>query len=77
MASTYRAALRAAAEAGARSIAFPAISTGIYGYPLEAATEIAVAICADAPEGVAEVRFVCFDTATADTYRRSLDALAS
>jgi O-acetyl-ADP-ribose deacetylase len=42
LASCYRTSLRLAAELGARTIAFPAISTGIYGYPLRPATEIAV-----------------------------------
>ena len=43
LASAYRAALEAAAAVGARSIAFPGISTGIYGYPVESATKIAIA----------------------------------
>lgn len=72
LASAYRAALEAAVGVGARSVAFPAISTGIYGYPLEPATAIAVATCAAAPAGIDEVRFVCFDAATADGYRRAL-----
>lgn len=76
LASAYRAALDAAVRVGARSIAFPAISTGIYGYPLGAATAIAVATCAAAPDGIDEVRFVCFDPSTADIYRRALDDLA-
>lgn len=75
LARAYRGALHAAVEVGARSIAFPAISTGIYGYPLEAAAAIAVATCADAPDGIDEVRFVCFDPRTADVHRRALDDL--
>lgn len=75
LASAYRAALVAAARVGAHSIAFPAISTGIYGYPLEAAAGIAVATCATAPDGIDEVRFVCFDPRTADVHRRALDDL--
>lgn len=74
LAAAYRSALEAAAAVGARSIAFPAISTGIYGYPLEDATRIAVETCAAAPFGVEEVRFVCFDGDVADTYRRILAA---
>ena len=72
LAGAYRAALEAAVGVGARSIAFPTISTGIYGYPLEPAVAIAVATCAAAPEGIDEVRFVCFDAPTADVYRRAL-----
>lgn len=75
LASAYRAALDAAVRVGARSIAFPAISTGIYGYPLEAAAGIAVRACAAAPEGIDEVRFVCFDPTTADVLRGALDEL--
>ena len=46
------------------SIAFPAISTGIYGYPLEPATDVAVATVAGADTPIEHVRFVCFDAAT-------------
>jgi O-acetyl-ADP-ribose deacetylase (regulator of RNase III) len=68
LASCYRRSLELAAEHGLKTIAFPGISTGIYGYPLEDATRIAigtVAAClADMPE-VEEVRFVTFgDEAT-------------
>jgi len=47
LASCYRTSLKIAKEVGARSIAFPAISTGIYGFPLELATQIAVATVRD------------------------------
>ena len=72
LASAYRHALAAADSVGARSIAFPAISTGIFGYPLDAATEIAVAAVRDADTGMEVVRFVCFDAATLATYERVL-----
>src|SRR5581483_5990798 len=73
LASAYRRSLAVAAEAGARSIAFPAISTGIYGYPLEPATAIAVGTCrSDAPAGIELVRFVCFDGGTLAAYEREL-----
>ena len=63
LASCYRKSLELAAANGVRTIAFPGISTGVYGYPLEAATRVAlttVKCClADLP-GVEEVRFVTF-----------------
>ncbi len=73
LASCYRSCVALAAEVKARSIAFPAISTGIYGYPLEDATRIAVA------EGRAgfntaptleRMLFVCFDALTFEVYAR-------
>ena len=72
LASAYRRALEVAGEAGARSIAFPAISTGIYGYPLEGATDIAVATVTAAPSSVEQVRFVCFDDRTLAAYQQRL-----
>ena len=73
LASAYRASLDEAARVGARSVAFPAISTGIYGYPLEEATGVAVeAVRGWEGEGVELVRFVCFDRATFDVYQRHL-----
>jgi O-acetyl-ADP-ribose deacetylase (regulator of RNase III) len=72
LASAYRRALAAAAEVGARSIAFPAISTGIYGYPLEAATAVAVRTCREAAGELELVRFVCFDDPTFAAYERRL-----
>jgi O-acetyl-ADP-ribose deacetylase (regulator of RNase III) len=73
LASAYRSSLDEAARIGARSVAFPAISTGIYGYPLEKATGVAVeAVRGWAGEGVDLVRFVCFDDATLAAYRRRL-----
>jgi len=75
LASAYRRSLEVAAEAGARSIAFPAISTGIYGYPLEPATAIAVRTCRDkAPTSIELVRFVCFDDDTLREYELELGA---
>lgn len=63
LASAYRAALALARENGCRSVAFPAISTGVYGYPLEPATRIAVATVrefATEPGSLALVHFACF-----------------
>lgn len=77
LASCYRNALAVADELGVTSVAFPAISTGVYGYPLEPATEIAVAtVRAHAPvttsTTITEVRFVCFDERAAAAYRTAL-----
>ena len=71
LARCYRNALALAVVEGLRSMAFPAISTGIYGYPKEAAAEIAVreVRLIGMPE---HVIFCCFDTATADLYREIL-----
>ena len=71
----YEAALRLAAQHGARSIAFPAISTGAYGYPVEPAARIAVdAVRAEVrrPGPVELVRFVCFSEPDLAVYRRVL-----
>ncbi len=72
LASAYRRSLAVADEVGARSVAFPAISTGIYGYPLDAATEIAVRTCRDTATDVDLIRFVCFDDRTLATYEAAL-----
>lgn len=59
----YSSAMQLAADHGVRSIAFPAISTGAYGYPIESAARIAVTAVRDAlsrPTSVETVRFVCF-----------------
>jgi len=72
LASAYRRSLAVADEIGARSVAFPAISTGIYGYPLDPATEVAVRTCREAETSIDVVKFVCFDTTTLAAYQRAL-----
>ena len=69
LASCYRRSLEVAATNRVRSVAFPAISTGVYGYPPNAAAEIAVATVREsAPASMELIRFVCFDAATAGIY---------
>ena len=73
LASCYRRALVLAYEQGASSIAFPAISTGIYGYPLDKATAIAVTTVRDElvhPGSIARVVFACFGADVLDAYAR-------
>lgn len=70
--SCYVQSLARADEVRARTVAFPAISTGIYGYPLEAATDIAVATVRSTPTGVERVLFVCFDDRARLAYERAL-----
>jgi len=79
LASAYRRTLEVAAEYDLNSIAFPAISTGIYGYPLEQATRIALeTVCAFAADhpGAILVRFVAFDARTQAVYEQTLTALS-
>jgi O-acetyl-ADP-ribose deacetylase (regulator of RNase III) len=73
LASAYRAALGLAREHGLRSVAFPAIATGIYGYPLDEATAVAVATVRaelGAPSTIEHVIFACFDDETLKAYGR-------
>jgi O-acetyl-ADP-ribose deacetylase (regulator of RNase III) len=72
LASCYRRSLEVAAAAGARSIAFPAISTGIFGYPADAAARIAVDTARSTPTAIDLVRLVAFDADTYDRYRALL-----
>jgi O-acetyl-ADP-ribose deacetylase (regulator of RNase III) len=75
LAGCYRTCLDLARERGVRSIAFPAISTGIYGFPKERAAEIAVRTVRDGVEasGVERVVFCCFDEGTAGIYEGLMD----
>jgi len=75
LASCYRSCLAVAKDRRFRAIAFPAIATGIYGFPREAAALIAVtATTAHFAENEMpqQVIFVCFDDSTLDAYRRML-----
>ena len=72
LASCHTEALRVADELGARTVAFPAISTGVYGYPLELAAPVAIRAVREADTGVEEVRFVLFDDAAVGAFERAL-----
>ena len=72
LASCYRESLERADEVGAKSVAFPAISAGVYGYPGSAAASIAVSSIRSTPTLVEAIRFVAFDQATWETYAEIL-----
>jgi O-acetyl-ADP-ribose deacetylase len=79
LADCYRNSLALAAQHNLRTIAFPAISTGIYGFPLERATGIAVTEVRNFLEqvtSVEEVIFVCFGPEAYEVYRAALAALS-
>ena len=78
LASCYRTSLGLARDNRLRSIAFPAISCGVYGYPLAAAVKIAVRECAafiDAGPANMQIIFACFDEPTLSIYNAELDEL--
>jgi O-acetyl-ADP-ribose deacetylase (regulator of RNase III) len=70
LACCYRRSLEVADEIGARSVAFPAISTGVYGYPPDEAAAIAVDTVRSTATGVDLVRLVAFDADTLARYER-------
>lgn len=76
LAACYRNAITVAMENGVRSIAFPAIATGVYGYPPRQAAAVAVGtvqdLLADHPDGGGDVVFCCFDGETAGVYESLL-----
>jgi len=74
LASCYRRCLEVADELGATSIAFPAISTGIYGYPAAEAARIAVRTLRETPTAVELVRLVAFDANTLRLYETELQS---
>jgi O-acetyl-ADP-ribose deacetylase (regulator of RNase III) len=75
LASCYRRSLETAVQARAASIAFPAISTGVYGYPVEEAAEIAVSTVRqflEQPSVIEQVVFCCFSASDLAIYQRLL-----
>ena len=75
LASCYRNALRVADELGATSIAFPAVSAGIYGWPIDDAADVALQTVASASTDVIDVRFVLFNEEALAQFRRAHDDL--
>lgn len=79
LASCYRRSLEVAVEIGARTVSFPAISTGIFGFPADRAAPIAVGTVAEVlreTDAIEAVRFVCFDQESATLHRMALDTVA-
>lgn len=79
LASTYRRSLEQAMAVGARTIGFPAISTGIFGYPADQAADVAVETVASVLAGtdaLDEVRFVCFGDESARLHQSVLERLS-
>ena len=78
LAACYRNSLARARELGARTVAFPAISTGIYGYPVEQAARIAVSTVredlAGHPDGPACVVLVCFGAPAREAFTGALES---
>ncbi|MEV0636556.1 O-acetyl-ADP-ribose deacetylase [Streptomyces sp. NPDC050619] len=72
LASCYRESLRVADELGARTVAFPAVSAGIYGWPMEDAARIAVETVRATDTSVEEVRFVLFDDRAYEAFARQV-----
>ena len=80
LASCYRRAIKLAAQHGIRTLAFPAISTGVYGYPFEPAARIAIATVRAAiyvSPGIEEIIFCCHSADGLAVYERLLDPIAT
>ncbi len=75
LASAHRRALEVAAELGARTIAFPAISCGIYGYPPELAAPVAIVVARELEHRFDEIRFVFLDESLRRTFAGAAEAL--
>ncbi|MEV4478402.1 O-acetyl-ADP-ribose deacetylase [Micromonospora coxensis] len=73
LASCYRRSFAVADEIGARRVAFPAIATGVYGFPADQAAKIAISTISATPTKVEHVRLVAFDEATYELLTAALD----
>lgn len=73
LASCHAESLEVADELGAASVAFPAISTGVYGYPLDEAAPVAIRAVREAETDVREVRFVLFGSDAFEAFDRALN----
>ena len=72
LASCHTESLRVADELGARTVAFPAISTGVYGYPLELAAQVAIDAVRGAEANAEKVSFVLFDQGAYEAFDRAI-----
>ena len=78
LAGCYRSCLELASQYGCRTVDFPSISTGVYGYPVDKAAAVALSTIAaylDGHPGIERVRMVCFDARTRGAYEAALAAL--
>lgn len=72
--SCYLNCLKIAERLELQSLSFPSVSTGVYQYPVEAASEIAVqTVCSFKSQSIEQIRFICFDSTTYHHYQRGLE----
>ena len=74
LASCHTESLRIADELGAETVAFPAISTGVFGYPVEEASVVAIEAVRRAETSVGQIRFVLFGRPAYEAFERALGA---
>ncbi|MCR5650220.1 MAG: O-acetyl-ADP-ribose deacetylase [Lachnospiraceae bacterium] len=75
LASCYHNSLRLAEANKIKKIAFPSISTGVYGYPVEKAAKVAVRVMRDYEDAFDEIYMVCFDNRTYEAYQSEISAI--
>ena len=78
LASAYRESLKVAAENGLKTVSFPSISTGVYGYPADKAAKVALGAIVDflkTDTSLEEIVFVLFDSRTFEAYQKALNEL--